>query len=56
VTATRIPLPEAADEAQVLSLHRNAPDLYTIERGALLVQDPAAFWARSKFLIVQVDP
>ena len=56
VTATRIPLPEAADEGQVLSLHRNAPELYTIERGSLLIRDPAAFWARSKFLIVEIVP
>jgi hypothetical protein len=56
VTMTRIPLPEEAGEVQVLSLHRHAPELYTIERGSLLVRDPATFWARSKFLIVQIDP
>jgi len=56
VTATRIPLPEAADEVQILSLHRNAPELYTIERGGLLIRDPAAFWDRSKFLIVEIGP
>jgi len=55
-TTASISFPENAQEAQILSLHRKIPDLYTIESDRLLIHDPAAFWALSRFLILEIDP
>lgn len=50
---TRIlPLDRPADE--ILSTHRHAPSLYTIEADRIVIHDPAAFWALSRYLIVTV--
>ncbi len=54
-TTERIAFPDAARDASVLSLHRKAPELYTIDAGTLRIHDPDAFWARSRFLIVKID-
>lgn len=50
----RIDLPDERT-ATVLSPQREHPSLYSVETGALVIHDPAAFWARSKFLIVEID-
>lgn len=48
-----IPLDRPVDA--VLSTHRHAPDLYTVEAERIVIHDPAAFWALSRYLIVVVD-
>ena len=55
-TATeRLPLPEGTTAAEILSVHRKSPELYAFRDGALEIKDPAAFWARSKYLVVRID-
>ena len=48
-----IPLDRPVDD--ILSTHRHAPDLYTVEAERIVIHDPAAFWALSRYLIVVVD-
>jgi prefoldin subunit 5 len=55
MSASRIALPAGASDASILSIHQKAPDLYTVANDTLTIHDPRAFWARSKFLIVQVE-
>lgn len=55
-TTESVSLPANAQEAEVLSIHRKTPELYTLESGRLLIHDPVAFWALSKFLVVEIEP
>lgn len=52
--ATEIPLPDG-HSAHILSLQKESSALYSVEDDALVIHDPAAFWARSKFLIIKTD-
>lgn len=48
-------IPFDGDEATVISPHQHAPTLYTVEPGRLLIHNPDAFWAVSRYLILETD-
>jgi hypothetical protein len=41
--------------ATLLSLHRLSPDLYRMEPGRLVILDPDAFWAVSRYVILETE-
>ena len=45
-------IPFNGNEATVLSPHQHAPSLYSVEPGRLVIHDPDAFWAISRYLIL----
>jgi hypothetical protein len=48
-------IPFDGNEATVISPHQHAPSLYTVEPGRLVIHDPAAFWAISRYLVVETN-
>jgi len=55
VTVETTVVPFVGRAATMLSTHRHAPELYTIEPGRLLIHDPDAFWALSRYVVLEVD-
>jgi len=48
-------IPFEGASATVLSLQRKDPSLYTVEPGRLVIHDPNAFWAYSRYLILETE-